>query len=82
MSAHSLTNEVGIGSRSHDLVGEEFRILCMSPSDTGSKEDRVLLFLLGLVKETGTDDCCVTLIFLILSLKKCRKVLAKSVGLM
>ena len=31
MSAHSLTTEVGIGSRSHDLVGEDFRILRMSP---------------------------------------------------
>ena len=33
MSAHSLTSEVDIGSRSHDLVGEEFRIFRMSPSD-------------------------------------------------
>ena len=70
MSTHSLSNEVDIGSRSHDLVGEEFRILSMSPSDTGSKEDRALLFLLSLVKETGTDDCMATLIFIILSLKK------------
>ena len=41
MSAHSLTSEVGIGSKSHDdLVGEDFRILRMSSSYTGSKEDR------------------------------------------
>ena len=70
MSAYSLTNEVGIRSRSHDLVGEEFRILRMSPSNTGSKGDRALLLLLGLVRETGTDDCSATLIFIILSLKK------------
>ena len=34
---HTLTSEVGIGSRLHDLVGEEFRILRMSSSDTSSK---------------------------------------------
>ena len=34
MSMHSLTSEFGIVSRSHDLVGEEFRILMMSPSDS------------------------------------------------
>ena len=54
----------------------------MSPSDTGLKEDRALLLLLSLVRETGTDDCSATLMFIILSLKKCPKVLAKSVGLM
>ena len=42
MSAQSLTSEVGIGSRSHDLVGDDFRILRMSSSDTRSKEDRVV----------------------------------------
>ena len=41
MSAHSLTNEVGIGSRSHDLVGEYFTILRMSPSDPGSKAAKI-----------------------------------------
>ena len=46
----------------------------MSPSDTNSKEDRALLLLLGLVRETLTADCSVTLIF--------SEVLAKSVGLM
>ena len=56
MCTHSLSNEVGIRSRSHALVGEEFRILRMSPSDTGLKEDRALLLHLGLVRETGTDD--------------------------
>ena len=30
MSAHSLTSEVDIGSKSHDLVGEDFRILRIS----------------------------------------------------
>ena len=56
MSVHSLTSEIGIGSRSHDLVGEEFRILRMSPSDTGLKEDKALSLPLILVRETGTDD--------------------------
>ena len=42
-------------------------------SDTGSKEDRALLFMLDLVIETGADDCSVVLIFIILSLKKCPK---------
>ena len=45
MSANSLTSEVGIGSRSLDLVGDDFRILRMSSSDTGLKEDRALLLL-------------------------------------
>ena len=70
MSAHSLTTEVVIRSRSHELVGEEFRILRRSSSDTGSMGDRVLLLLLGLVAETGIDECSATLIFIILSLKK------------
>ena len=63
MSAHSLTSAVGIGSRSHDLVVDDFRILRMSPSDTGSKEDKAVLLLFGLVRETGTDDFSATLIF-------------------
>ena len=37
MSAHSLTSAVGIGSRSHDLVLDDLRILRMSSSDTGSR---------------------------------------------
>ena len=82
MSALSLTSKVGISPRSRVLVEEEFRILGMSPSDTDSKQDRALLFLLCLVREKDTDDCSATLIFIILSLKKCTKVLAKSVGLM
>ena len=49
ISAHSLTSDVGIGSRSHDLDGEDFRILSSSSSDTGVKEDRVVLVGLGLV---------------------------------
>ena len=55
MSVHSLTSEVGIRSRSHDLVGEELRILKMLSSDTASKEDRAALLFFGLVVETGTD---------------------------
>ena len=74
ISTHSLTSEVDIGSRLHDLVGEEFRILRMSSSDTGSTEDKTPL-LLGLIVETGIGDCSATLIF---SRKKCPKVLAKS----
>ena len=44
-SAHSLTSEVCTGSISHNLVGEEFRILRMLSSDTGLKEDSVLYCL-------------------------------------
>ena len=70
MSAHSLTSVVGMGSRSHDLVADDFRILRMSLSDTGSKEDRAMLLLFGLMRETGTDDFSATMIFATLSLKK------------
>ena len=77
MSTHSLTSEFGIGSRSHDLVGEEFRILRILSSDTLSKEDRALLLPLGLVAGTGTDHCIATLIFIILTPKKYSNVLAK-----
>ena len=66
ISAHSLTSDVGIGS-SHDLDGEDFRILSSSSSDTGVKEDRVFLVGLGLVTEDGIDDCSVDLILMILS---------------
>ena len=78
ISAHSLTSEIGIGSKSHHLVGEDVRILRMSSSDTGSKEDRALLLMLGLVTETGAYDCSVVLIFIILTLKKCPQELARS----
>ena len=64
-SVQSLTSGVGIGSRSYDLVGDDFRIFRMSSSDTGSKEDQALLFLFGLVIETGADDCGAVLIFII-----------------
>ena len=37
MSAHSLTSAVGIGSRSHDLVVDDFRILRMSPQIQAQK---------------------------------------------
>ena len=73
MFAHSLTSEVGIGSKSHDLVGEDFRNLKMSSSDTGLKNDRALMLILVLVIETGAHDCSAVLIFLILSLKKMPK---------
>ena len=67
ISAHSLTSDVGLGSRSHDLDGEDFRILSSSSSDTGVKEDRVFLVGLGLVTEDSIDDCSVDLILRILS---------------
>ena len=67
ISAHSLTSDVGNGSRSHDLDGEDFRILSSSSLDTGVKEDRVFLARLGLVTEDGIDDCSVNLILRILS---------------
>ena len=70
MSAHSLTSAVGMGSRSPDLVVDDLRILRMSPLDTGSKEDRAVLLLFGLVRETGTDDFGATLNFAILCLRK------------
>ena len=47
------------------LVGYDFRILRMSSLDTGSKEDRALLFMLGLVIQTGADDCSAVVIFII-----------------
>ena len=67
ISAHSLTSDVGIGSRSQDLDGDDFRILSRSSSDTGVNEDRAFLVELGLVTEDGVDDCSVDLIFRILS---------------
>ena len=67
MLAHSLPSNEGIESRPDDLVGEDFKILKMSYSDTDSKEDRTLLLAFGLVTKTGTDDC--------------PKVFAKSMGL-
>ena len=75
ISAHSLTSNVRIGSRSHDLDREDFRILSSSSSDTGVssssdtgvKEDRVFLVGLGLVTEDSIDDCSVDLILRILS---------------
>ena len=51
MSTHSLTSEVAIGSRSHDVVGEDFFRILRSSSDTGLKEDRALLLLQGLVAD-------------------------------
>ena len=67
ISAHSLTSDVGIGSRSQDLDGADFRILSRSSSDTGVKEDRVFLVGLGLMTEGGVDECSVDLILRILS---------------
>ena len=67
ISAHSLTSDVGNGSRSQDLDGEDFRILSRSSLDTGVKEDRVFLVELGSMTEDGVDDYSVDLILRILS---------------
>ena len=73
ISAHSLTSDVGIGSRTQDLDGEDFRILSRLSLDTGVKEDSVFLVELGLVTEDGVDDCSVDLILRILSKKNLQK---------
>ena len=79
ISAHSLTSDVGIGSRPQDLDGEDFRILSRLSSDTGVKEDSVFLVELGLVTEDGVDDWSVDLILRILSEKNLQKVFTRSV---
>ena len=38
--AHSLSNEVGMGSSSQDFDGVDFKIFSKSSSDTGLKKDR------------------------------------------
>ena len=78
ISAHSLTSDVGVGSRPQDLDGEDLRILSRLSSDTGVKEDNVFLVELGLVTEDGVDDWSVDLILRILS-KFLQKVFARSV---
>ena len=67
ISAHSLTSDVEIGSRSQDLDGEDFRILSRFSSDTSVKEDRVFLAEFCLVTEDGVDDCSVDIILRIFS---------------
>ena len=62
ISAHFLTSDIGIGSRSQDLDDEDFRILSRFSSDTGVKEDRVFLVEFGLVTEDSVDDYSVDLI--------------------
>ena len=47
ISAHSLANDVGIGSRSQDLDGEDFRILSRSSSDTGVKRGQSIFSGVG-----------------------------------
>ena len=61
ISAHSLTSDVGIGSRSQDLDGEGFRIFSRSFSDTG------IFSRVRSVTEDGVDDCSVDLILRIVS---------------
>ena len=48
ISADSMTSYVGIVSRSHNLDGEDFRILSRFSLDTGVKENRVFLVGVGL----------------------------------
>ena len=67
ISTHSLTSDIGIGSRSHDVDGEDLRILSWLSSDTGVKQDRVFLVGMDLVTKDGIDDCSVDLILRILS---------------
>ena len=73
ISAHSLTSDVGIGSRPQDLDGEDFRILSRLSSDTGVKEVSVFLVELGLVTEDSVDDWSVDLILRILSEKNYKR---------
>ena len=73
ISAHSLTSDVGIGSRPQDLDGEDFRILSRLSLDTGVKEDSVVLVELDLVTEDGIDDWSVDLILRILSEKNLQR---------
>ena len=47
ISAHSLTSDVGIGSRSHDLDGEDFRTLSSSSSDTGVERGQSIFSEVG-----------------------------------
>ena len=49
----------------------------MSPSDTGSKEDRAVLLLFSLERETGTDDFSATLIVAILIVEDLCKIFLK-----
>ena len=53
MSAHSLSNEVGMGSRSQDLEGAVLRIFTSSSSDIGVKEEKVLRIGLELATNAG-----------------------------
>ena len=78
ISAHSLTSDIGIGSRPQDLDGEDFRIFSRLSLDTGVKEDSVFLVGLGLVTEDGVDDCSVDLILRILLEKNLQKMFARS----
>ena len=77
-SAHSLTNEVGIGSRAHVLVLKDERIFSTSSADSGLKEYRVFLKELHLVTGMGDDDWKPVLILKIFSLKKHANIFARS----
>ena len=62
ISAHFLTSDVGIGSRSHDLDGEDFRILSSSSSDTGVKEEFIFSGVVLVTDRLVVDYCSVYLI--------------------
>ena len=85
ISAHSLTSDVGIGSRSHDLDGEDFRILSISSSDTGVKEDRVFLVGLHLIygsiwghKIVALEFCLISPLLLLLDLQNVLRGIGKA----
>ena len=42
MSEHPLTSKFGIGSKSQNFAGQDFRVFRMLSLDTCSKEDRTL----------------------------------------
>ena len=79
MSIQSLTRDVGQGSRSHDLFGEEEMSFFTSSSETGVKEDSCGGVLGGgICSPSPSSKLKAALIFVILSLKKEPKELAKS----
>ena len=48
ISIHALNKEAGIGSRSHDLIGDDFTISNRSSSEIGEKDVKLQVILSGL----------------------------------
>ena len=65
--AHSFTNEVVIGSRSHVLALQDASIFSTSSSDTSVKKDFVFLIRLDLITWIGDDDCKPDMIIIFLN---------------